>query len=63
MNKKTLLLTLLKESVDKCYRYDFTLIERSMEQASVARIFYYMQEAMKYDERFKSLSKYNLDSE
>lgn len=63
MTKKDLLLTLLEESVEKCYKHDFTLIERSMEQASVARIFFYMQEALKYDERFTLLSQYNLDSE
>lgn len=63
MNKKELLLALLKEAVGKCYLHDFSLIERGMEQASVARIFFYMQEALKYDNRFTSLSRYSLDSE
>jgi len=61
---KDLLLTLLKESVYKCYLYDHILIEQErMEWASVARIFYYMQEALKYDNRFSSLALYNLDNE
>jgi len=54
-----LLLTLLEEAVDRCYRDDFSLIEKSMEQASVARIYYYMQEALKSDKdrRFISFSQ------
>lgn len=63
MNKKDLLLTLLKEAVEKCYHNDYTLIERSMEQASVARIFYYMQETLKTDKRFEQLKNFNLDNE
>ena len=63
MSKKDLLLTVLRESVDKCYQNDLSLIDRGMEQASVARIFFYMQEALQYDNRFESLKHYNLDSE
>ncbi len=63
MNRSELLLTLLHESVEECYRNDFTLIEHSMEQACVARIFYYMQKALKQDRRFDSFSRYNLDCE
>ena len=68
MNKKQeLLLTLLKESVEKCYNNesDLTLIERGMERASVARIFYYMQESINYDDcnRFEQFKPYNLDCE
>ncbi len=60
---KDLLLLLLKESVDKCYRDDRTLIDRGMEQASVARIFYYMQTALKNDARYENLSRFYLDNE
>lgn len=63
MSKKDLLLSLIKESVGKSYQYDYSLISRRMEQASVARIYYYMQEALRYDSRFSELSNYNLDSE
>jgi hypothetical protein len=63
-NNKALLLTLLKESVEMCYLNDYSLIRRGgMEQASMARIYYYMQKALEQDSRFVSLSKYNLDSE
>lgn len=58
-----LLLALLKESVDKCYKNDSFLIERSMEQASVARIYFYMQCALKHDKRFVSFRELNLDCE
>ena len=60
---KSLLLALIHESVDKCYCKDRMLIERGMEQASVARIYYYMQDALNHDERYKMLSRYNLDNE
>ena len=63
MRDKDLLLSLLKSSVKKCYSNDASLIDRSMEQASVGRIFYYMQEAMSYDKRFTSLKHYDLDIE
>jgi len=58
--KKELLLTLLKEAVDKCYEKDSSLIDRSMERASVARIYYYLQRALEQDGRFDS---YYLDGE
>lgn len=63
MCKKDLLIKLLKEAVEKCYSYDKTLIDRSMEQASVARIFYYMQRAIDTDNRFAQFREYNLDCE
>ena len=58
-----LLINMLKESVAKCYEKDNLLIERSMEQTSVARIFYYMQNLINNDERFDCLRDYNLDCE
>ena len=58
-----LLIDLLKESVNECYEKDYLLIEQSMEQASVARIFYYMQTLINSDERFSCLRDYNLDCE
>ncbi|MBR5017533.1 MAG: hypothetical protein IKX50_07365 [Spirochaetia bacterium] len=58
-----LLIELLKESVEECYEKDNLLIERSMEQASVARIFYYMQNLINNDARFACLKDYNLDCE
>lgn len=63
MSKKDLLIPLLKEAIYKCYKYDHSLIERSMEQASVARIYYYIQESLNNDNRFYTLNSYNLDSE
>lgn len=63
MKDKELLLDLLKTAVSKCYADDKTLIDRSMERASVARIYYYMQEKIITEERFASLREYNLDSE
>lgn len=63
MSRKDLILSLLKESVSKAYECDSSLIKRGMEQASVARIYFYMQEALKYDSRYEQLSVYNLDSE
>jgi hypothetical protein len=58
-----LLKNLLEESVQKCYDNDKTLIDRGMEQASVARIYYYMQNAINTDDRFLDIRDYNLDSE
>lgn len=59
-----LLKTLLEESVNACYQLqDKILIDLSMERASVARIFYYMQNAIYTDDRFQILREYNLDSE
>lgn len=63
MSKVELLITLVKEAVDKCYTNDRTLIERNMEQASVARIFYYMQRKIDTNNKFKQLREYNLDCE
>jgi hypothetical protein len=62
--KRDLLLTLLKESVYKCYEKDYSLIRRGgMEQASMARVYYYMQKALEQDPRFESFSAYKLDCE
>lgn len=58
-----LLLSLLKKAVKKCYEKDSPLIERSMEQASVARIYYYMQNAINTEDEFSELKQYNLDCE
>ena len=58
-----LLIELLKEAVEECYKKDTLLIEHHMEQASVARIFYYCQNLINNDERFVCLRKYNLDCE
>lgn len=58
-----LLLSLLKKAVNECYRNDLPLIERSMEQASVARIYYYMQNAINLENKFSELKQYNLDCE
>lgn len=63
MSKTELLITLVKEAVDKCYANDKTLIDRSMEQASVARIFYYMQRKIDTNIKFKQFREYNLDCE
>lgn len=63
MSRQELLITLLKNAVDKCYENDKTLIDRSMEQASVARIFYYMQRTIDTDDRFEQFREYNLDCE
>jgi len=53
-DKKKLLLNLLKKAVKTCYENDGCLIERSMERASMARIYYYLQKALEKDERFNS---------
>ena len=58
-----LLIELLKEALEECYKKDILLIEHHMEQASVARIFYYCQNLINNDERFVCLRKYNLDCE
>ena len=58
-----LLITLLQKAVAECYSKDNYLIEQSMEQASVARVFYYMQTLINFDERFVYLKDYNLDCE
>jgi hypothetical protein len=64
MNKKDLLLSLLKESVDKLYLESVCLMVRSgMEQAAVARIFFYMQTAIYTDPRFSQFRELYLDSE
>lgn len=63
MNRSELLLTLLHESVEECYANDRSLIERRMEQSCVARIYYYMQKAIDFDDRFIDLRDFNLDSE
>ncbi len=62
-HKMKLLLDLLKESVAKCYQDDRFLIDRSMEQASVARVYFYMQCALNHDNRFESFRGLNLDCE
>jgi len=58
-----LLIQLLEEAINKCYEQDKTLIDRSMEQACVARIYYYMQEAINTENKYSSLRNYNLDCE
>lgn len=63
MTMKEMLLALVKESVEKCYSCDRTLIVRTMEQATVARFYYYAQKAIEFDSRFIDLRNFNLDSE
>ena len=64
MNKKDLLVSLLKESVDKLYQEHVCLLVRSgMEQAAVARVFFYMQVALYTDPRFIQFRSLYLDSE
>lgn len=58
-----LLKKLLNMAVAKCYAQDNILIVQSMEQASVARIFYYMQELINTSREFNNLKNYNLDCE
>lgn len=58
-----LLISLLQKAVNECYENDFLLIKRSMEQASVARIYYYMQNTINTEEVFSELKEYNLDCE
>ena len=57
------LFNLLKEAVDECYKNDWELVSRSMEQACVARIFFYMQEMIYNDLKYKEYRDYNLDCE
>ena len=63
MPDNALLITLLKDAVAKCYQNDMTLIDRSMEQACVARIYYYMQNLINTKEIYTQLKDYNLDCE
>ncbi|MEG0358677.1 MAG: hypothetical protein RR598_05405 [Anaerorhabdus sp.] len=63
MNEKKILKVLLEESIAECYENDFTLIDRSMEQASVARVFFYMQYKLYFDKRFNQFSELYLDCE
>lgn len=63
MPTDVLLLSLLKKAVNECYKNDSPLIERSMEQASVARIYYYMQNAINTEDEFSELKQYKLDCE
>ena len=59
-----ILIKLLEESVEKCYQKDKSLIDRGgMEQACVARIFYYMQDALYHNSEYTLLKDYNLDCE
>lgn len=58
-----LLLSLLEEAINECYEKDKSLIDLGMEQASVARIFYYMQNLIATDDRFKGFQSYHLDNE
>lgn len=59
-----ILINLLKEAVEKCYQNDKNLIDRGgMEQACVARIFYYMQDLIYHDSRYVFFKNYNLDCE
>lgn len=59
-----ILVNLLEESVEKCYQKDKSLIDRGgMEQACVARIFYYMQDLIYNDSMYTFLRDYNLDCE
>lgn len=62
-NEDENLFNLLKEAVKKCYEKDIDLINRSMEQACVARIFFYMQEMIYNDPKYKKYVDYNLDCE
>ncbi len=58
---KFCLFNLLKEAVNACYKNDLSLINMGMEQASVARIFYYMQTLI--NEKYTCFKEYNLDCE
>lgn len=49
---------LLQRAVKKCYRKDKVLIKNDLEQASVARIFYYMQEIINREKNLKSFVCY-----
>lgn len=54
---------LLEKAVNECYRLDKILIDNSMEQACVARIFYYMQELVNNDNRYRCFREFNIDCE
>lgn len=54
---------LLQRAVKKCYKKDSWLIINNMEQASVARIFYYMQEIINKENKFKEFRLLHLDCE
>lgn len=54
---------LLEEAIKKCYSLDKILIDNSMEQASVARIFYYMQELVNNDSCYSAFLEFNIDCE
>ncbi len=54
---------LLQRAVKKCYRKDKVLIKNDLEQASVARIFYYMQEIINREKKFKEFRLLHLDCE
>lgn len=60
---RDLLLELLDTAINKCYTNDYCLIDRSMERASVARIFLYMSELIHNDPRFEVFREYDLDCE
>lgn len=60
---KELLLTLLEKAINECYEKDKYLIDLGMEQASVARIFYYMQSLIENKNEFAHLRKYHVDCE
>ncbi len=60
---RALLVKLLKSAVNECYTNDKTLIERSMEQACVARIYYYMQYMINTEDEYARFREYNLDCE
>lgn len=60
---RDLLKTLVRESVLMCYENDRSLISRGMEQAAVARIYYYMQTAINKHAHFTRFIDYNLDCE
>lgn len=55
------LFNLLQEAVNYCYENDMELINMGMEQASVARIFYYMQTLI--NTTYTEFTDYNLDCE
>ena len=58
-----LLKELLQKAVQECYEKDMSLVERGMEQASVARIIYYMQTLINADDRYECLREYIVDCE
>ncbi|MBQ3318970.1 MAG: hypothetical protein IJG75_00425, partial [Spirochaetia bacterium] len=49
--------------VQECYEKDMSLVKRGMEQASVARIIYYMQTLINTDDRYERLREYIVDCE